>query len=86
MQVIAFIMLVLVISSLNSCQDSNPLSNDTEPKLLSQEQHTINPSEFPQPMIVGGTQVDPACPNCKYDFMVSLQSTGWWGGGHFCGG
>ena len=86
MQVIAFIMLVLVISSLNSCQDSNPLSNDTEPKLLSQEQHTINPSELPQPMIVGGTQVDPACPNCKYDFMVSLQSTGWWGGGHFCGG
>ena len=37
------------------------------------------------PMIVGGDVVDPACPDCKYPFMVSLQSTGWWGG-HFCGG
>ena len=37
------------------------------------------------PMIVGGEQVDPPCPDCKYPFMVSLQSTGWWGG-HFCGG
>ena len=36
-------------------------------------------------MIVGGYPVDPACPNCKYDFMVSLQSDGWLGG-HFCGG
>ena len=43
------------------------------------------PGELPQPMIVGGYPVDPACPNCKYDFMVSLQSDGWWGG-HFCGG
>ena len=34
------------------------------------------------PMIVGGTEVDPACPDCKYPFMVSLQSS--WG--HFCGG
>ena len=37
------------------------------------------------PMIVGGEQVDPACPDCKYPFMVSIQGTGWWGG-HFCGG
>ena len=42
-------------------------------------------NELPWPMIVGGTQVTPACPDCKYDFMVSLQSSGWWGG-HFCGG
>ena len=83
-QIISIVVLALVL--FNSCQDSNPLSNDTELKLLSQEQHTINPGELPQPMIVGGTQVDPACPNCKYDFMVSLQSSGWWGGGHFCGG
>ena len=47
--------------------------------------HTMAPGELPQPMIVGGYPVNPACPNCKYDFMVSLQSTGWWGG-HFCGG
>jgi len=84
MQVIAFIMLVLMISSLNSCKDVNPLATQTESRLM--EQHTMNPGELPQPMIVGGYPVDPACPNCKYDFMVSLQSTGWWGGGHFCGG
>ena len=82
-QIISIVVLALVL--FNSCQDSNPLSNDTELKLLSQEQHTINPGELPQPMIVGGEEVSPACPNCKYDFMVSLQSTGGWGG-HFCGG
>ena len=48
------------------------------------EQDTINPGDLPQPMIVGGWEVDPACPDCKYDFMVSLQSNSW--GGHFCGG
>jgi len=35
------------------------------------------------PMIVGGEEVNPACPNCKYEFMVSLQNS-WMG--HFCGG
>ena len=45
----------------------------------------INPGDLPWPMIVGGTEVDPACPDCKYPFMVSIQSTGYWGG-HFCGG
>ena len=50
--------------------------------MMAQEQEGNN---LPWPMIVGGTPVNPACPNCKYDFMVSLQSSGWWGG-HFCGG
>ena len=50
--------------------------------MMAQQQEDNN---LPWPMIVGGTPVNPACPNCKYDFMVSLQSTGWWGG-HFCGG
>ena len=84
-QIIALIVLMLVMSTLNSCKDTNPLSNEPETRLLTQEQHTINPGELPQPMIVGGEEVSPACPNCKYDFMVSLQSTGGWGG-HFCGG
>jgi secreted trypsin-like serine protease len=44
------------------------------------------PGDLPQPMIVGGVVVNPACPDCKYPFMVSLQSSGWWGSGHFCGG
>ena len=74
----------LIILVMNSCQDST-LPNEPELRLLSQEQATINPGELPEPMIVGGYPVDPACPNCKYDFMVSLQTDGWFGG-HFCGG
>ena len=27
-------------------------------------------NDLPWPMIVGGTQVNPACPDCKYEFMV----------------
>ena len=85
--------LVLILFVFNSCNDSNPMTMEepccvTPPdhEVMSMEQHTMLPGELPQPMIVGGYPVDPACPNCKYDFMVSLQSTGWWGGGHFCGG
>ena len=54
-----------------------------EINLMMAEQQEGN--DLPHPMIVGGTPVNPACPNCKYEFMVSLQSSGWWGG-HFCGG
>ena len=75
----------LILMTMNSCNDSNPLSNEPESRLLSQEQNTMLPGELPQPMIVGGYPVNPACPNCKYDFMVSLQTDGWFGG-HFCGG
>ena len=64
-----------------SC-DTNPV--EQEMTTMSMEQNTINPGDLPQPMIVGGWEVDPACPDCKYDFMVSLQSNSW--GGHFCGG
>ena len=78
-------LLGLILMVMNSCNDSNPLTSEPELRLTTQDFHTMMPGELPQPMIVGGTQVDPACPDCKYDFMVSLQSTGWWGG-HFCGG
>ena len=78
-------LLGLILMVMNSCNDSNPLSTESEIRLTTQDFHTMMPGELPQPMIVGGTQVNPACPNCKYDFMVSLQSPGWWGG-HFCGG
>ena len=85
--------LVVFLFVFNSCDESsNPMANDVpccvnppDYETMSMEQNTMLPGELPQPMIVGGTQVDPACPNCKYPFMVSLQSTGWWGG-HFCGG
>ena len=76
-------LLGLILLVFNSCQDTNPLTPGPELRLM--EQHSMMPGELPQPMIVGGTPVNPACPNCKYDFMVSIQSDGWWGG-HFCGG
>ena len=41
------------------------------------------PGDYPAPYIVGGDPVNPACPDCKYPFMASIQSN--WGG-HFCGG
>jgi trypsin len=75
-QIIAFIALIGVL--FYSCE-SNPVEQEMTTR--STEFHTMAPGELPQPMIVGGEEVDPACPNCKYDFMVSLQQ-----GGHFCGG
>ena len=85
----------LILLFMNSCDDSsNPMANDVpccvyppdvNTMSMEVEQNTMMPGELPQPMIVGGTQVNPACPDCKYPFMVSLQSGGWFGG-HFCGG
>ena len=49
---------------------------------LERSQETPNHGDLPQPFIVGGDEVNPACPDCKYEFMVSLQDS--WG--HFCGG
>ena len=49
--------------------------------MMADEQEDNN---LPWPMIVGGEVVTPACPDCKYPFMVSLQG-GWWND-HFCGG
>ena len=78
-------LLGLILLVFNSCENSNPLTSEPEIRLTTQDFHSMMPGELPQPMIVGGTPVSPACPNCKYDFMVSIQSDGWWGG-HFCGG
>ena len=82
----------LILMLMNSCNESNPMTMEepccvTPPyhEVMSMEQNTMEAGELPQPMIVGGYPVNPACPNCKYDFMVSLQTDGWFGG-HFCGG
>ena len=75
-------LLFILMLFLVSCDTNNPV--EQEMTTMSMEQNTINPGDLPQPMIVGGWEVDPACPDCKYDFMVSLQSSNW--GGHFCGG
>ena len=75
-------LLIILMLFLFSCDTNNPV--EQEMTLMSTESLTIAPGELPMPMIVGGEEVDPPCPNCKYDFMVSLQSSSW--GGHFCGG
>ena len=77
------LLIILSMLVMFSCDTDSTLT--TEPTLMSMEQNTINPGELPMPMIVGGTEVDPACPDCKYPFMVSVQWTGNWGG-HYCGG
>ena len=82
------IRLLFILLFLFSCTDStNPveIQEDNLTTMSAEAPDVINPGDLPWPMIVGGTEVDPACPNCKYDFMVSIQSTGYWGG-HFCGG
>jgi len=71
--------LLFILLLLFSCDTNNPV--EQEMITMSMEQNTINPGDLPQPMIVGGEEVDPPCPDCKYEFMVSLQQ-----GGHFCGG
>ena len=71
--------LLFILLLLFSCDTNNPV--EQEMTLMLMEQNTINHGDLPQPMIVGGEEVDPACPDCKYEFMVSLQQ-----GGHFCGG
>ena len=77
--------LIVLMLLLFSCDTDSTLTTEPDMTLMSMEQNTINPGDLPMPMIVGGEQVDPPCPDCKYPFMVSIQGTGWWGG-HFCGG
>ena len=71
-------LLILVIFTSCEIDNSIPITNSYE---LTRQ--TPNHGGLPQPFIVGGDVVNPACPDCKYPFMVSIQS-GW--GGHFCGG
>jgi len=82
------IRLLFILLFLFSCEDNAILppqdSNETEQTAMSSESPRLNPGDLNEPFIVGGTQVSPACPDCKYPFMVSLRSSSW--GGHFCGG
>ena len=71
-------LLIILMLFLFSC-NTNPVEQEMTTRTT--DFHTMAPGELPWPMIVGGEEVDPPCPNCKYDFMVSLQQ-----GGHFCGG
>ena len=73
--ILIFITLLFIV---NSCE-SSPVEMET--RLTTEDFYAMAPGELPEPFIVGGEEVDPACPDCKYPFMVSLQQ-----GGHFCGG
>ena len=80
------IRLLFILLFLFSCtNESNPLETQEDNLTTMSTQAPVTPVDPPFPMIVGGEEVDPPCPNCKYDFMVSIQSSGYWGG-HFCGG
>ena len=76
--------ILLTLLFLFSC-----IENPTEVDIIQTENETLHKEieytfPFPiEPRIVGGTEVDPPCPECKYPFMVSVQSAS---GYHFCGG
>ena len=79
------LLIILSMLVMFSCDTDSTIITEPDMTLMSMEQNTINPGDLPEPFIVGGTEVDPACPDCKYPFMVSIQWTGNWGG-HYCGG
>ena len=80
------IRLLFILLFLFSCTDeSNPLETQENNLTTMSSEAPVTPVDPPFPMIVGGEEVDPPCPNSKYDVMVSIQSSGYWGG-HFCGG
>ena len=65
-----FKLLLILLFLFVSCDDSsNPMANEVpccvfppDVETMSMEQNTINPGDLPQPMIVGGSPVNPACP------------------------
>ena len=75
--------ILLMLVMFMGCQSDNsiPITNSYL-ETYSAQNEMPNHGDLPQPFIVGGEEVDPACPDCKYPFMVSLQDGGW----HFCGG
>ena len=65
-------LIILGLLVMFSCDSDSTLPNGPDMTLMSMEQNTINPGELPWPMIVGGEEVDPACPNCKYPLSLSV--------------
>ena len=80
MRKLFLIMLLLFMGCLSD--NSIPITN-SHLETQSAQNEMPNHGDLPQPFIVGGEEVDPACPDCKYPFMVSIQDNSGW---HFCGG
>ena len=78
-------LLLILLILLFGCESNDNLMGIQEQTPLSREADYVMPGSGNQIFIVGGEEVDPACPNCKYEFMVSVQYNNSWGG-HFCGG
>ena len=74
--------ILLMLVMFMGCQSDNLTLINGSYELNREVTETPNHGDLPQPFIVGGDEVDPACPDCKYEFMVSIQDS--WG--HFCGG
>ena len=84
-------LIVLMLFLFSCSDDSNPVTNEyrvgdtieetpipccvtpEDVNLMMADEQEDN--DLPWPMIVGGEEVNPECPDCKYPFMVSLQST-----------
>ena len=65
------IRILFILLFLFSCtNDTNPLETQEDNlTTMSSEVPILNHGELPEPFIVGGEEVDPECPNCKYEFM-----------------
>ena len=74
---------LVILLVLFGCNDNITNSTDTDNNQIarSSDNNTPDHGSLEQPFIVGGEEVDPPCPNCKYPFMISIR----YGGGHWCG-
>ena len=75
--------ILLMLVMFMGCQSDNSIPISSSYELNREVTETPNHGDLPQPFIVGGDEVNPECPNCKYEFMVSIQDNSGW---HFCGG
>jgi len=78
-----FIFMLLILIGCNSNSKLGDTSIINSNLNRDTEYQSVIPGDIPEPFIVGGDEVYPGCPDCKYPFMVSIQTNS---GFHFCGG
>ena len=59
-------LLLILLILLFGCESNDNLMGIQEQTPLSREADYVMPGSGNQIFIVGGEEVDPACPNCKY--------------------